>query len=465
MATTETIRISLLYESNKVSRIAVKTPSGLTRRVNLPCIVQQGGTWGSILCSNSIDTLGKRCKLENRHIYMYKKTAEILPLSFVDDLLSISKCGDQSVQMNSYLNTHIELKKLRFHVTDVKGNTKCHKMHIGKRNPSCPLLKLHGTVMPEVKEEKYLGDIVSCDGKNTKNIRNRISKGLGAINQIFNILKSVYLGRHYFEVALLLRQSLLLSKILTNAEIWYNLRPSEICELESMDKSFFQKLLKVPQSTPSEAFFLELGVLPIGTIIKFRRICYLHNVLKRKKSSMLYRFFITQWLKPCRGDWVLQVQRDLQDFQIVMDLDEISSYSKDSFKRLVKSRGEAYTFAELSKIQALHSKLKNLNYVDISIRQYFQDENLTVDEKITVFKYRTRMAKYGNNFKQGKSVVQKCPVCLSHIDNQELSFHCSFILKKIEITNTYEDIFIEAIDKNLAETLTKIDQIRDHFIT
>ena len=37
-------KISLLYESNKSNLVAVKTASGLTERVNIPCLVQQGGT-------------------------------------------------------------------------------------------------------------------------------------------------------------------------------------------------------------------------------------------------------------------------------------------------------------------------------------------------------------------------------------------------------------------------------------
>ena len=74
------------------------------------------------------------------------------------------------------------------------------------------------------------------------------------------------------------------------------------------------------------------------------------------------------------------------------------------------------------------------------------------------------MANYGNNFKRGKSSVHKCPVCRSHSDNQELSFNCSFIIKQIEILNKYEDIFSEVIDKNLARTLIKIDEIREYFI-
>ena len=100
-------KIALLYESNRTNMVAVKTALGLTERVNLPNIVQQGGTWGPLLCSNWIDKIGRKCKERNEHIYTYKKTAKILPLAFVDDLNGISKCGMDSTAVNTYLSTQI----------------------------------------------------------------------------------------------------------------------------------------------------------------------------------------------------------------------------------------------------------------------------------------------------------------------------------------------------------------------
>ena len=123
----------------------------------MPSIVQQGGTWGPIFCSNSIDTIGKKCRDRGEYYYLYKNVARVLPLAFVDDLSGISKCGFESISLNIFLTTQIELKKLRFHVADKKGKSKCVKMHIGKKHDLCPTLKVHGTIMPEVSQETYLG--------------------------------------------------------------------------------------------------------------------------------------------------------------------------------------------------------------------------------------------------------------------------------------------------------------------
>ena len=160
----------------------------------MPILVQQWGTWGTVLCSNTMDMIGKKSRDRGEYLYKYKNSVGVLPLAMMDDIDGINKCGIDSVKLNTFINTEIEMKKLRFHVPDVKGKSKCHKMHIGRKQETCPVLKVHDTIMEEVTEDTYLGDIISSDGKNSKNLEHRISKGIGIISQIMHILESVSLG-------------------------------------------------------------------------------------------------------------------------------------------------------------------------------------------------------------------------------------------------------------------------------
>ena len=95
----------------------------------------------------------------------------------VDDTFAISECGYKSVAINQFINSHIELKKLRMHTPDATGKTKCHKIHVGRSNLVCPELHVHGTLMKQVKEDSYLGDLIRNDGKNTSSLKNRLSRG------------------------------------------------------------------------------------------------------------------------------------------------------------------------------------------------------------------------------------------------------------------------------------------------
>ena len=51
--------------------MAVKTQSGLTERQTVKDIVLQGDTWGSIMASVQVDSIGKACVAEG-HGYLYK---------------------------------------------------------------------------------------------------------------------------------------------------------------------------------------------------------------------------------------------------------------------------------------------------------------------------------------------------------------------------------------------------------
>ena len=199
----------LLYDINKVSKIAIKTTNGLTERRIVNEIVQQGGVWGPKFCSNQFDTFGKECEMEEKHQYKYKGILNIPGvLGFVDDTLGISECGPKSAELNAYLNVKTDEKKLQF------NSKKCLKMHIGKKNEMiCPDLTVNGwrvtevnnietgdlrvndeyigeVIIPEKEKEKYLGDILSNDGRNTNNIKAKQARGIGSINQIMSILKN-----------------------------------------------------------------------------------------------------------------------------------------------------------------------------------------------------------------------------------------------------------------------------------
>ena len=58
-------RLGLVFELSRGNMEAINTAVGQTDRVNIPEITAQGGTWGPMLCSNSIDTGGKISELSH----------------------------------------------------------------------------------------------------------------------------------------------------------------------------------------------------------------------------------------------------------------------------------------------------------------------------------------------------------------------------------------------------------------
>ena len=240
-----------------------------------------------------------------------------------------------------------------------------------------------------------------ANGSNLANIKSRISKGNGIIAQIQKYLDTVSFGAHYFKIALLLRDSLLLSGILTNSDIWYGITETEILDLENLDLIFLRSLFEVPQTVPTVALYLETGSYSIRTILKVKRIIYLHYLLNLDESEMLSKFFFAQWENPSNLDWTLEVKNNLIEFGMKTNLDEIRKMSADRFKNLVKKHAKNFEFKRFLAIKEAKakSKMKNLVYSELKIQDYLLLKEMNTSQAKALFKFRVRMAQFCQNYR------------------------------------------------------------------
>ena len=437
-------KFALLYELNKKLDILVKTTSFETKRESVEEVVAQGGVFGRLKCSNVIDTIGKDCMETGENIYVYKNCVNIPPLSFVDDLFAISECGSQSVVTNAVINSKVDQKNLKFGIDKEKGTAKkCRQIHVGRTSEFCPNLKADHASIPKVSEEKYLGDIVSYDGTITKTIKLRESKGTGAISQIMTILKMVSLGHHYMRIAMLLRNTHFINKVLVNSEIWYPIKEDDLKNLEKLDESLLRQILHVPALTPIELLYLELGLIPLSDLVKCRRILYLHNILARDENQLLSRFFKAQNGNLSKGDWSEIVKKDLSDFSLKFTFDQIKHMKYEKFKSIVKKACKIYTLNHLLLTKSSHRKGKNLEYSKIETKEYLLTNKITVSQAMLLFKIRSRMLEVKMNFKEkylNNDKLLLCKLCenddldeQSHVtlcpavkNNQNLQFISQF---------------------------------------
>ena len=258
---------------------------------------------------------------------------------------------------------------------------------------------------------------------------------------------------------MLLRESMFVKGILFNAEVLYGLTKSEIAEFEKLDRLLLRRILQVPFSTPQESFYLELGILPLGVVIKKRRLQYLHNLVNRNKEEMLYQVFITQWNNPTKGDWTVTVRENLVEFGFCEEYEFLKTQSKLSFKNTLKKKAKEVALDELLERQSKHSKMDNVNYSELAIQKYFLLHGINVQEIRSVFRFRTRMAPYGENFRGNRDCVQ-CPLCSTHVDSQVLGLNCPAIRKIFNIDCDIQDVYSDSVTIDTAKTLTKILAIR-----
>ena len=438
--------------------MAVQTPNGLSRRETFKEIVMQGDVLAPLISSLQVDTMGKECLEEEKNLFYFKNIVPIPLLGLVDDVFAISACGYKTEKMNQYINHKTALKKLQF------GTSKCVKLHVGRtcNESQCNDLYVDGWkvevltdektgkcyqneyfVGPEkmkVKEEQtYLGDVVSADGSHLKNVLSRKNKGLGIINQIMQILESVLFGKYHFEVAMVLRSSLLLSSILLNSEAWVNLKEKDVRALEQTDEILLSRILGCDSNTSNVFKYLELGVYPLRFEIMKRTVIFLQYILQQDEKSMMFKVFKAICENPLKNDFVKNCEKYLERLDINVSFHEISEMSKYKFKRLVKKKTEESAFQYLVGEKNKQSKIAHLQYKSLNMQDYLVEGNKRTDIAKLIFRARgsnldiktQKKWKYEDNLcvgcSQNVETIEEILVCPSLGDeNRKISFNCLF---------------------------------------
>ena len=118
------------------------------------------------------------------------------------------------------------------------------------------------------------------------------------------ILQSLFFGKYYFEVALVLRSSLLLSSLLLNCEAWVNLSERNIRSLEQTDEILLTKILDCDANSSNVHKYLELGIHPVRYKIMKRKVLFLQYILHQEETSMVHKVFKATCDNPLKNDFV-----------------------------------------------------------------------------------------------------------------------------------------------------------------
>ena len=102
---------------------------------------------------------------------------------------------------------------------------------------------MHDKIIEDSEKEKYVGDIISRNGKPDENIAARRSKGFGIASDILSILDEVLIGSQRIEAGPCMREGMLLNGILTNSEVWIGLNENHYRELEQVDEYLLRRIL------------------------------------------------------------------------------------------------------------------------------------------------------------------------------------------------------------------------------
>ena len=473
-------KLALIYDINSKVNFRVKTPVGLTNSEAIENVICQGDVFGPILCSNQVDTFGKECLEHKKYTYMYKGEVEIPPLGMVDDLLCVSECGHKTTMLNTFINFKSTSKKLQF------GVEKCKKLHVGsyQRDYKCQNLYVDKWsekpqnvdsncnieirdifdgehAIEEKDDEKYLGDVISTNGRNISNIKARVSKGNGIIKKILIMLEGIPVGNKYFEIAIILRDSLLISSVLFNSEAWYNITESELNLLESIDISFLRQLLRAPKATPKEMLYLELGCKPLRDLLRERRLSFFHYLLNEDEKSMVNRFFWAQIRGGFKKDWTTTVVKDLEYIGFEYEnLDVIKNMKKEKFMKIVKEKNSGKIFERLLEMKSNHSKVKEIEYKEIAMQDYLKSSKESISKKQAwlIFRLRCRVTSVKMNMKS-KYEELNCRACNLEEESQSQILQCKQLNEGVPSIISLEGIF----KGNLLEKIQIAKKFEENF--
>ena len=278
--------------------------------------------------------------------------------------------------------------------------------------------------------QKYLGDLISSSGNNTENIKERCKTGFKAISQIKALMKDVSMGKYTIQIGLLFRDTMFVSKMLLNSEVWHCLTQSQVQELEKLDRILIRHVFDAHSKTGLEWLYLDAGKLNLGSLIQIRRLMYLWHILSRDESELIRRVYETQKVAKNSGDMWALVEKDKSDLNINMSDMEIQGVSKEKFKNYVTQKVKLKFLKHIEKLKEQHSKSENLKCDELKTAEYIKSPRFSLKEKRLLFKLRSKTLDVKANFRHQHQDTW-CISCGLFEETQSHLLQCSKIIEKL----------------------------------
>ena len=290
-------------------------------------------------------------------------------------------------------------------------------------------------IMKNVKEKKYLGDLISSDGSNSKNIKERTDKSNGIINNIVSALHERPYGRHEFKAYKIMREGLLLGGMLTNTDSWINISKKDIEKLEKPDTILMRKILSA-SGNPSKSFMMpELGIVPVRYVIMKKRLQFLHHILTESTETLIRQVFDVLNEDSRKGDFVYLTNHDKIELEIDLSNEEISSISKWSWKKYLREKVTKAAFKFLIEDNDRKEKTRDIKFYQLQMNEYlFQNENTNISQVIFSIRSKTLDLKTWRPWQYKNDLCVKCgksPETMDHFVS------CVAYGKEIEYSWTY----------------------------
>ena len=446
----------ILRNMSKNLRATVKTKHGLTEEFEMLVGGRQGSKLTGRLFSKMMDLLAEKT-LDTQIGFPLTPEIRIPVLLWVDDVISCVEGVDNQRNMLNNVDQFGKDHKLRW------GQEKCQVMRVGRhKTTNITAWKIGDMEIEETKTYKYLGDVISNDGKNTKNIEARKNKLNGTTISIKTIAASEALNKIETSLLLEMHESINLSALLTNAESW-NLNKGENEELERMEINAIKLLFNMPTHIPTPALIHSFGLLYTSLRVEQKQLLYLWKVLNRNQGHWTLNALVE--LTTNKIGWGKTIHETLVKYDLPTNLETIKNLRKNEWKNkvtaVIEKRNTERLIQDCHKIENGRNrrKTKTAHIVDLIEKPTYQRTPLsellkcTKHETKTILTARHGMLECGKNYKGSKSTI--CRDCNEYDDEGHRLNYC----RNFRVMNNFDNdtkVDYDLIFSDDMETLREI---------
>ena len=433
-----------IYLINKTANIRIRTPMGLTNSTEIGETLKQGSVLASTLAALHTDGVSRFFK--NSEAGVSYGNAKIHQLLFQDDILKIEDDPLKLNNSNVIYTWFSKINRMLYHD---------EKSMFMTTNKEKPVLKLAGNEIKEAEKYKYLAEIITPSSKLNETIKQRKNQVIGLTTELATIISLIDETGLHIETAKKYYETVILPKLLTNAETWNKLTTEDISELEGIQNRAIKRLLRLPQGTPSQGLLNELGIWNIQTMILFKKLMYLHKISNYPEENLTRKVLMSQINQP-GTTWFNSLDEESKNLNIKLDLEKIQQISKYTWKKEVKEKltiHQSKIFMNWSKTSKkcayMQPTEKIQNYLIMTSKE----------NSITILKERLKMTDVRANYKNKYSETS-CRICHQVEETSKHLLACYYKddPEKLKTATTSEEI-IKNISTAKIEDIKKLAQI------
>lgn len=180
---------------------------------------------------------------------------------------------------------------------------------------------------------------------------------------------------------MLMRDGILMSALLNNAETWINITKKNTMNLEKPDKMLQEKLFEIKSS--KVFYYLELRILPAKYVIMKKRLKFLKYILDEPMETMITQVFEEQRKETRKGDFINLISDDFEKLELKTKFKEIEQYTKFAWNNLINSKTEHAAFKALARENENKSKTKHIVYKKLEMSDYLcENRNTNISKTI-----------------------------------------------------------------------------------